>query len=198
MERMVPIRFTDLTQEDAAIQHVAAEIAKILTPSEEILYIARQNQAALSPQKDCVVATTNRLILYRPHLLGRVDFADLYWQDVRNLTITQGVVAADFVVETVDGRTESIGWLDKDQARRIYGISQQLEQEWREKRRVREMEEARARSGGIVMATSPGGASGASPGDPVARLAKARAMLDQGLISEAEYETVKAKILGDV
>ncbi len=31
--------------------------------------------------------------------------------------------------------------------------------------------------------------------DPTSRLAQARAMLDQKLISEAEYETLKARIL---
>lgn len=59
---------------------------------------------------------------------------------------------------------------DKDQAKRLYGICQQMEQKWREKRRIREMEEARARAGGIVM-----GAPAAAPAeDPVGKLPRPR------------------------
>jgi hypothetical protein len=71
-----------------------------------------------------------------------------------------------------------------------------MEQEWREKRRVREMEEARAKSGGVYLGSGQGAGSPAE--DPVAKLSKAKQMLDQGLISEAEYETVKAKILSSM
>jgi hypothetical protein len=77
-----------------------------------------------------------------------------------------------------------------------------MDQEWREKRRVREMEEARARAGGVQIGALPGLLS--APGvaaqqeDPVQRLAKARSMLDQGLISEAEFESLKAKILSGI
>ena len=90
-----------------------------------------------------------------------------------------------------DGRVLGMDNLDKDQAKRFYGIAQQMEQEWREKRRAREMEEARARSGGVHVS---GPAAAAE--DPVAKLAKAKQMLDQDLISEAEYDALKAKILG--
>ena len=87
------------------------------------------------------------------------------------------------MIETASGKHE-IGAIDKEQAKRLYGIAQQMEQDWREKRRVREMEEARAKAGGVYM-----GMPGATPGDvgatkedAVVRLGKAKAMLDQGLI----------------
>ena len=56
-----------------------------------------------------------------------------------------------------------------------------------------DMEEARAKSGGVYL--GPTGGAAAPAEDPVAKLARAKQMLDQGLISEAEYESVKAKIL---
>ncbi len=188
----IPVRYADPTQETEAVQSVAQEVSKILTPTEEILYIALQNITALSIQKDSVVATSNRIINYKPSVLGRVVFEDFQWQDVSNARIEQGFLSTDFHVETVDGRQSSLTGLDKDQAKRLYGVCQQMEQEWREKRRVREMEEARARAGGITM-NAP---SGPPAEDPVEKLARAKKMLDQGLISEAEYEAVKAKILG--
>ena len=55
----------------------------------------------------------------------------------------------------------------------------------------------RAKSGGIHLAGSALGASPPSGGaeDATARLQRAKQMLDQGLISDAEYESLKAKIL---
>jgi hypothetical protein len=95
-----------------------------------------------------------------------------------------------------------VGSIDKEQAKRLYGFAQQMEQEWREKRRIREMEEARARAGGVYMGSLPGmgypvSAPPAAREEPAARLGKAKALLDQGLISEQEYETLKAKVLAE-
>jgi hypothetical protein len=177
---------------DASQEEVAAEVAKLLTPNESILYVAVQNLAAMSIKRDAAVATSNRLIFFRPAVLGRVEFQDVAWQDVRNAKIVQGVLSTAFSAETVDGRTLQMTELDKEQAKGLYAVSQQMEQEWREKRRVRDMEESRARAGGVVI----GAASTGPAEDPVARLAKAKQMLDQGLISETEYDALKAKILG--
>jgi hypothetical protein len=102
------------------------------------------------------------------------------------------MLATQFSMETVDGRTVVMEGLDKDQAKRLYGICQQMEQEWREKRRIREMEEARARAGGVVVGAP------AAADDPVGKLARAKEMLDKGLISEAEYDSLKAKILSSM
>lgn len=189
----IPIRYTDPSQETEALQKVAEEVSKILTPSEEILFIALQGNLAISIKKDAVVATTNRLICYRPGVFGKVDFQDFLWQDVRDARISQGMLSTEFSVSTAKGEPMLVGELDKDQAKRLYSVCQQMEQEWREKRRVRDMEEARAKSGGVYL--GPTGGAAAPAEDPVAKLARARQMLDQGLISEAEYESVKAKIL---
>jgi hypothetical protein len=198
-EQPVPIRCPDPDQQDAAIQSVAAEVARIMTSHEEIVYIARQNLMALSTSPDSVVATTNRVIFYRPSILGQASFQDFLWQDVERVEVIQGMLSSRFLVETVEGEQIELGELDKEQAKRLYGYCQQMEQEWREKRRIREIEEARARSGGIVIGGMAG--VGGAPGereDAVQKLARAKAMLDQSLISEAEYDSLKAKILSEM
>jgi hypothetical protein len=64
------------------------------------------------------------------------------------------------------------------------------------------LEELRARSGGIHLmsggsiapaAGAAGGAAGAS--DALRRLQEAKQMLDQKLITDAEYEAIKARIV---
>lgn len=193
----VPIRHVEADQDVDALQKVARDVSKILTPNEEILYIATQNVTAMSIRKDSVVVTTNRIIGFSPGVLGRVSFNDYQWQDVLDVSMKQGMLSTEIVIETASGKHE-VGAIDKEQAKRLYGIAQQMEQEWREKRRIREMEEARAKAGGVYMGAMPGAtATAAAPEDPVSKLAKAKTMLDQGLISEAEYEALKAKVLAD-
>ena len=89
--------------------------------------------------------------------------------------------------------------LGKEQAKEVYRACQFQEQSWREKRRVRELEEMRARSGGVHLGGLPGAPAGGDDArSPQARLQRAKDMLDEGLLSDAEYEQVKARILGEL
>lgn len=180
-------------------QAIRAEVASLLTANEVIEVIAVQGVTAVAIRKDAVVVTNNRVIFYRPSLLG-VKLADILWQDVADARFTQSLLGAEIEVKATDGRSERIERLEKEPAKRAYVLCQQHEQEWREKRRVREMEEARAKAGGIVIG-QPVASSQASDAvgkeDPLEKLKKAKAMMDAGLISEAEYETIKAKVLSE-
>jgi hypothetical protein len=192
----IPIRYVEPDQNTGDLQKVASEVAKILTPNEEILYIATQTAVSMSIKRDSVVATTNRIIGFKPGVLGRVSFNDFLWQDVFDVSMKQGMLSTEIIVKTAAGEFV-VGAIDKEQAKRLYGIAQQLEQEWREKRRVRKMEEDRAKAGGVYMGMPMGqpAPAPAAAEDPVAKLAKAKAMFEQGLISEIEYENLKAKVL---
>ena len=199
MTDAIAIRHIEQGQDSESLQKVARDVAKILTPNEEILYIALQNATAMSIKKDSVVLTTNRIIGFSPGVLGRVSFHDYQWRDVLDVSMKQGMLSTEIIIETAGGKYE-VGSIDKEQAKRLYGLAQQLEQEWREKRRIREMEEARAKAGGVYMSAMPGMAAPAAAApadDPMAKLAKAKAMLEQNLISETEYETLKAKVLAE-
>jgi hypothetical protein len=129
------------------------------------------------------------------------------WQDLKEARIAVGVFGASLsffggpdlaIAGNEDSRT--ISGLRKDQVEAVYRVCQAQDQAWRERRRVRELEEMRARSGGIQLGTSGAGAGLASSStggadDTVTRLEKAKAMLDKGLISDAEFEAIKARIV---
>jgi hypothetical protein len=83
--------------------------------------------------------------------------------------------------------------LVRAQAQALYRICQAQDQAWREKRRVRELEELRARAGGIQVTQGPAGTAAAP--DAVRRLQEAKQLLDARLITDAEYEALKARIL---
>jgi hypothetical protein len=79
---------------------------------------------------------------------------------------------------------------------RIEGLRK--EQAWREKRRVRDLDELRAQSGGVnIGGPLTGAAAGlaSAGGDPTERLRKAKQMLDDGLITDTEYESIKARVV---
>jgi hypothetical protein len=104
--------------------------------------------------------------------------------------------ATDLAIQAQHGaRVIVIEGLRKDQAQAVYRICQAQDQAWREKRRIRELEELRARSGGVQV--SGVGAAGApsSGSESVRRLQEAKQMLDSRLITDSEYESIKARIL---
>ncbi len=183
-------------QGSRALRVIVNEVQTILTQNENVLYIACQGISVASQRKDAVVATNNRLILYYRHWFGRASFDDYLWEDIQDVDIFEGVLSSTVTCTLVNGNIHSIGNLRKRQTRTLYSISQQKEQEWRERRRVRDIEEERARAGGTqITMPAAGEADSDGTGDPVARLTKAKEMFDRELISEVEYETLKANIL---
>ena len=166
---------------------------------------------ALTHRRVCIAATSGRFISLTRRLLGGYDSADIRWQDLKETRIRAGILAADLTLIAQSSSDLNIGsevnrvWtfqgLRKDQAQAIYRICQQHDQVWREKRRVRELEELRAKSGGDQFGnnrTSYAGAGTDAAGgesEPARRLRQAREMLDAKLISDAEYESIKAKIV---
>ena len=114
---------------------------------------------ALTHRRACIAATSGRFISLNRRLLGGYDSADIRWQDLKETRISAGILAADLTLVAQASSDLNIGsevnrvWtfegLRKDQAQAMYRICQQHDQVWREKRRVRELEELRAKSGGV-------------------------------------------------
>jgi hypothetical protein len=84
----------------------------------------------------------------------------------------------------------------KEQAEKIYRLAQAQDQSWREKRRIRELEELRAKSGGVIIGNSPvTQQTGTTSEDAASKLEQARQMLEKKLITDSEYESIKARII---
>jgi Short C-terminal domain len=95
----------------------------------------------------------------------------------------------------VQGRFISVDSLPKAQARRLYALSQEMEEAARTERRARELEDKRAAAGGVVVQSPSAPAQAPAAPDPLATLQKLKGMLDAGLISQAEYDQKKSEIL---
>jgi hypothetical protein len=182
----------------------------LLTAGETLEAWAVQHRLyALTHRRACIAATSGRFISLNRRLLGGYESADIRWQDLKETRISAGILAADLTLVAQSSADLNIGsevnrvWtfagLCKDQAQSMYRICQQHDQVWREKRRIRELEELRAKSGGVQIGGGQGGYAGAdsagAESEPARRLRQAREMLDAKLISDSEFESIKAKIV---
>ncbi len=197
--------------EDGRIQKAIAEFESLLVPGETVeAYAVQRRVYALTHRRSIICATTGRFIGMTRGLFGGFQPDSVRWQDIKEARIEVGVFGADLTIIAlatpdlaVSGQTRSVFYhgLRKEQAESVYRICQAQEQAWREKRRVRELEELRAKSGGIQLgnsgALSGTAAVGTPAGDsPAARLAQAKEMYEQKLITDSEYESLKARIVG--
>ena len=195
--------------EDARVQAALEQLNGLLVPGETLqAYAVQRRLFALTGRRVLVGASTGRLLVLRRNLLGGFHLSDLRWQDLKDVKLNVGIFGADLTVTTLDqadlatqDRTAGVfqlAGLRKAQAQGVYRICQAQEQQWREKRRVRDLEELRAKSGGLQRGGAGGvsGVVGAAGGaDAVERLKAAKDMLANGLITDAEFEAIKAKVV---
>src|ERR1700729_2960514 len=187
-----------------------ATLQGLLTSGETLeAWAAQRRLYALTHRRALIAATSGRFIWLKRRLIGGYDSADIRWQDLKETRISAGIIAADLTLVAQSSSDLNIGaevnrvWsfegLHKDQAQAMYRICQQHDQVWREKRRVRELEELRAKSGGVqISGASPeyaGTDAAGAESEPTRRLRQAREMLDAKLISDSEFESIKAKIV---
>jgi hypothetical protein len=196
---------------EPGVSRALAALQSLLIPGEELETHAIQRRLfALTHRRTIVGATTGRLIVVNRGLFGDYTPQDVRWQDLQDAQLRVGVLGATLTVSvhgTADlasaeagGRTLRVEGLRKPEAQEVYRACQAQEQSWREKRRVRELEELRAKSGGINLSGAAPGAAPSSDGaqGPAARLQRAQEMRQQGLLTDAEFEQVKARILADL
>jgi hypothetical protein len=198
--------------DDLGLSEALATLRGLLTSGETLeAWAAQRRLYALNHRRALIAATSGRFISLKRRLFGGYDSADIRWQDLKETRISAGIFAADLILIAQNSSDLNVGaeinrvWsfdgLHKDQAQAMYRICQQHDQVWREKRRVRELEELRAKSGGVQISGGAPGYSSDVPGaesEPARRLRQAREMLEAKLISDSEFESIKAKIVSSL
>jgi len=195
---------------EPGLESTLATLRGLLTSGETLEAWAVQHRLfAVTHRRACVAATSGRCISLNRRLLGGYDSADIRWQDLKETRISAGILTADLTLIAQADSDLSLGsevnrvWtftnLRKDQAQAMYRICQQHDQVWREKRRIRDLEELRAKSGGVQIGGGQsayvGSDSAGAESEPARRLRQAREMLDAKLITDSEFESIKARIV---
>jgi hypothetical protein len=210
------------TDQGAAVAQES--LRSLLVAGEAVVAWALQHRLyALVHRRNLAAATSGRFIFVRRPLLGGYVPLSVRWQDIKDVRLDVGVFSASVTIaysanlsDTAIGEGDlcviRASGLKIEPAQALYRECQAQDQAWREKRRVRSIEEMRARAGGVQIATGVYPGAGADrtiegphvtlpPGpadDPALRLSRARDMLVQGLITDSEYESIKARIVGSL
>jgi putative oligomerization/nucleic acid binding protein len=200
---------------DRGVYDSLESLRAMLIAGEEIEAMAVQRRVfALTHRRRAVAATSGRLIVVQRNLFGGYTPLDFRWQDLRESEVKVGALGATLTLsayrsndlasnEGPPGRFVITG-LRKQEAQEVYRVCQARAQAWREKRRIRELEEMRARAGGIQLGALGGAPAAAAPAangadnSPTARLQRAKEMRESGLLTDAEFEQIKAKILSEL
>jgi len=196
----------DSQQRDPGLRPALAKLESILVRDETLeAWAVERRLFAITRRRVIVAATSNRLIALKRGLIGGFEYTDVRWQDLKEAHISVGILGAtlrlvaenssDLASSQSPDRVLVYSGLRPDLAQAVYRICQAQDQAWREKRRLRQIEELRARSGGVQIVGTTASPLGGASGDPIQRLEQARQMLEAKLISDSEYEAIKAKIL---
>jgi hypothetical protein len=207
--------FLNEDQDPAAVARVIERLQQLCTPEETILYIAVQKKPVVTFKPISVALTTKRVIIFRPKAMGLgLSFEDYAWRTVANIHISEEILGSTFSVQLTNNVRALVDCLPKAQARKLYQFGQQMEEQMHSHRRDLMLEERRAGAGGVNVnvnnaltpnpippSTPPAfspmlpAASQAGTGDAVEVLQKLKFLLDQGLISQADYDSKKAEIM---
>ncbi len=194
------MRFLNEDQDPKAIEKVAVKLNGILMTGEEVEYIAVQKKPAVNISPDCVALTNKRIIFFRTKNLGlSIEFQDYIWKEVADCHLKEEIFGAEFMVKTVKGQINKIDYLPKSQARKLYTVAQEQEEIQKEIRRQRDLEDKRASAGNVTVTS--GSPSNSQPtqqsqqDDPMASLQKLKMLLDNGLVTQEEFDIKKSEIL---
>ena len=202
------IMATDIsTTDDQRLTKALDHLNSVLVSGETLEAWAIQRRLfALTNRRILIAATSGRFIQIKRGLLGGYDMIDFRWQDLGDAKIKVGIFGADILMKIYgstdlaiskdSNQTLLLPGFRKDQAEKIYRLAQAQDQSWREKRRIRELEELRAKSGGVIIGNNPvTQQSGNASEDAAVKLQQAKEMLEKKLITDSEYESIKAKII---
>jgi hypothetical protein len=203
---------------DRGVYDALEALRSLLIDGETLEATAIQRRAfALKHRRILVGATSGRLIVVHRKLFGGFNPIDIRWQDLHDASVDVGMFGATLSVDvsrssdlaSSEGPPSRIvvHGLRKLEAQEVYRACQARAQAWREKRRIRELEEMRAKAGGIQIggagqlaggAVRQSGSADDGGSSPMARLQRAKEMLQNGLLNDAEFEQIKAKILAEL
>lgn len=210
--------FINDEQDPKTAEKVLGKIADMLTPGEQVIYLAVQKKPAVTLVPDSIVVTDKRIVFCIPGNLGlTTNFEIFSWKDVKEVSFKEEFFGAKFTAVPLSGENFTVDYIPKVQARKLYQFcNQQLERlKTLERERLEEREkasqiqqQAAAESKPAIeeiIQNMPTGPSVPVPeviasleDELTEKLQKLKRLFERGLISQAEYEAKKADILSQL
>ena len=186
-----------------------------LMSSEEIINKGMDKRPfALFSRRKILGVTSSRFICLYRGILGGYQMKDYQWKDLVDIRISENVlprICGSTLTFLINNKEQNynvpiVTTIDSKIGSSIYQFGQMQEQAWEEKRRIREMEEKRAQSGGTYITSgsndlTPSNNAISNTGNQsatnklVAEIQELKNLVDQGILSDAEFQEAKSKIL---
>jgi len=199
-------------QDPKAVEKILVKLNDMLTPGEEVLYLAVQKKPAVTLVPDTVAVTSRRLFFCIPGNLGLTTNFEIYsWKDIKEVSFKEEFFGARFTAVPLSGENFTVDYIPKVQARKLYQFSnQQIDRLKAELKQEQYLKEQQQRREQIEKET----AAQAEIAEPVAfepvavlpepevfedeitmKLKKLKVLFEKQLISQEEYEAKKSDIL---
>ncbi|AWM14166.1 PH domain-containing protein [Flavobacterium sp. NRK F10] len=193
-------KFLNEEQNPKVVEKLMHKVKGLLTAGEEVEYIAVQNKPIVNLSPDCITLTNKRVIFCRPSNLGlSMNFQDYLWKEIADCHMKEAILGAVFSVKTIKGQLNTLDYLPKVQARKLYQFAQEKEEEMAEYRRQRDLEDKRAAAGGGIVVNANTATNAANEKDkeedPLIVLQKLKGLLENEIISKEDFESKKEQIL---
>ncbi|MFK6999722.1 PH domain-containing protein [Flavobacterium oreochromis] len=190
-------KFLNEEQDPKAVEKILDKVTGLLTSGEEVEYVAVQKKA-INFSPDCVALTNKRVIFCRPKNFGlSMDFQDYLWKDIVDCHIKENILGSDFKIKTTKGQINTMDYLPKAQARKLYQFGQNKEEEMQGYRRQMDLENKRASAGGGITVNTniPTSNQNENTEDQIEKLQKLKKLLESEIISQQEFDNKKLEIL---
>ncbi|MFK7030695.1 PH domain-containing protein [Flavobacterium oreochromis] len=190
-------KFLNEEQDPKSVEKILDKVTGLLTSGEEVQYVAVQKKA-INFFPDCVAVTNKRVIFCRPKNFGlSMDFQDYLWKDIVDCHIKENILGSDFKIKTTKGQINTMDYLPKAQARKLYQFGQNKEEEMQGYRRQMDLENKRASAGGGITVNTniPTSNQNENTEDQIEKLQKLKKLLESEIISQQEFDNKKLEIL---
>ena len=196
--------------QDARVKKANTKLLDYLIEGESVIVKGLDTRPfALFKRRQIFAVTNSRIIRLERGLLGGFDMLDYQWKDLKDAQISENVfpsITGSTLSFTFQANSEEPieVYPEIEVASKAYRHSQQEEQAWEEKRRIRDMEEKRAESGGVFIGSNPIKSNNSAISnqnkeqpkvDITDELFKLKKLLDEGILSDVEFQEMKSKIL---
>lgn len=219
--------FINDEQDPKTAEKVLGKISDMLTPGEQVVYLAVQKKPAVTLIPDSIVVTDKRLIFCKPGNLGLTTNFEIYsWRDIKEVSFKEEFFGAKFTAVPLSGENLTVDYIPKVQARKLYQFCNQQLERGKEIERERSLEKEKSAKpqneielkpvigepsqnsfDGPSVPVQPSTQSGTIPAPETAKsledeltlkLQKLRGLYEKQLITQEEYEAKKADILSQL
>lgn len=125
-------------------------ITRYLVDGESVWGVSKQRQICgvwpITP--NYVILTSRRLMVLKPTLTG-TKMEDMVWLDIDNIHVSEELLTATIICKSVNGQMIGCSGLEKESALALYRMGQSGEEQMREQRRLRDMEERRSAAANV-------------------------------------------------